>query len=230
MEQRDQNLIFIVGVGAPANLYSDYLEDLKKRLPQKNLKVIEWWNQADFGITALDASIENADAILVCHSGGGTLGLQAIAKWPNNIKKIIMLDSQFLHKRPPLLTVSQILDVMLSQDDSTIKNKVKAAYAPIIDDDLIFNKSLNFAIAWVNKQFDSACLKLNTMAAHTALFMGFTNSGYQALSGEEKNTLLAFWKRFGVDVKFLPINHFDLIDKKHAVTINQMIVSWLNKS
>ena len=46
-----QLVVFIVGLGAPATLYSDYLDNLKNPLPQTKLLVLEWWNQDDYGIS-----------------------------------------------------------------------------------------------------------------------------------------------------------------------------------
>lgn len=228
MDDINKTAVFIVGLGAPASLYADYLNDLKKYLPQTKIFVLEWWNQDDFGINALQSYIGNSDVILLGHSAGGVIALQALAKWPSLVKKIIMLDSHFLHTKNTLLTVSRMLDIMLSKDNLTIKNRVKNAYAPIIDNSLAFNKALDFAIEWVNTSFTQVCTMFNTMPAHSALHIGFTNPGYQILSDEDKKVLLLLWEKFNVDVKFLPMNHFDLIDDKYAASINQLIAAWIN--
>jgi len=220
--------IFIVGLCAPASLYADYLDDLKKHLPQTKLFVLEWWNQDDFGVNALQSYIGNSEVILIGHSAGSVIALQALARWPDLVKKIIMLDSHFLHSQNALPSVSRMLDIMLSKDDSTIKNKVKSAYSPIVDNSLVFNKALKFAMEWVNASFNQVCPMFNTMPAHSALHIAFTNSGYQILNAEDKKALSALWERFSVDVKFLSMSHFDLIDGKYAASINQLIAFWLS--
>lgn len=220
-------IVFIVGLGAPASLYTEYLEDLKKRLPETQIMVLEWWNQADFGMNKLQRFIGNSEVVLLAHSAGGVIALQALAKWPEQIKKIIMLDSHFLHTRKELPTVKSILDIMLSHDSPAIRHNVKNAYAPIIDNDLVFNDAFKFAIDWVNNSFDQACDNLKMMPKHSALHIGFTNSSYQLLNGEDEKTALALWGKSNVDTEFLPMNHFDLIDANHAADINQKIVDWL---
>lgn len=227
MDDINKVAVFIVGLGASASLYADYLDNLKKYLPQTKLFVLEWWNQDDFGISALQSYIGNSNVILIGHSAGGVIALQAVAKWPALVKKIILLDSHFLRTKNTLLTVSRMLDTILSKTNLTIKNKVKNAYAPIIDNSLAFNKALEFAVEWVNTRFDQVCTMFNTMPAHSALQIGFTNSGYQILNDEDERVLLAFWEKFSVDVKFFPMNHFDLIEDQYAAGINQLIADWL---
>jgi thioesterase domain-containing protein len=138
-----------------------------------------------------------------------------------------MLDSHFLRSKKSLITVSGMLDIMLSKDNTTIKNKVKNAYAPIIDNSSDFDKALTYAVEWVNTHFDQACAMFNTMPEHSALHIGFTNSSYQLLSAEDKKAALASWAQFNVDVKFSPMNHFDLVDEKYAASVNQLIAAWL---
>jgi pimeloyl-ACP methyl ester carboxylesterase len=222
-------VIFIVGLGAPASLYSDYLSDLKKQLSQIKIFVLEWWNQDDFGFSELRSYIGNSSVTLVCHSAGGSIGLQAFAKWPNLVKKMIMLDSHFLRSKTTLLTVNRMLDIILNNDHVIINNKVKSAYAPIVDNSLFFNKALNFAVEWVNTSFDQTCALFNMMPDHSGLFIGFSNTHYQMLNAEDKKALYEIWEKFNVDVKFLPMNHFDLIDVKYAIMINQLIADWLGE-
>lgn len=228
MDDINKKLIFIVGLGAPASLYTNYLDSLKKHLPQSKLLVLEWWNQDDFGINALQSSIDNSEVMLIGHSAGSVLALQALSKWTDLVKKIIMLDSHFLRTKKTLHSVSRMLEIMLCNDNSSIKNRVKSAYAPIINNSLAFNKALEYAIEWVNTSFDQICNMLPTMPKHSALHIGFTNSGYQILDTADEKALLTLWEKFNVDIHFLPMNHFDLIDTKHAEIINQLIASWLN--
>lgn len=223
-----KNVVFIVGVGAPANLYADYFDDLKKRLPHITLFVLEWWKEDDFGINTLKSYINNSDVILIGHSAGSVLALQALVNWPCLVKKIIMLDSHFLRARNSLPTVSHMLDIILSKSNPTIKNKVENAYAPLLKNDLAFNSALTFAIEWVNDNFDRVCHIVAKMQEHSALHIGFTNSVYQILDAEDEKALLALWGKFGVDVKCFPMTHFDLINNKHAAIINQFIASWLH--
>lgn len=222
-----KNTVFLVGLGAPTSLYADYLTNLKKNLPQTSIHVLEWWNQADFGIETLQSFMDNSEVTLIGHSGGSVIALQAFAKWPTLVKKIIMIDSHFLHTRHSLPTVSQMLDIMLSNDNLTIQNQVKDAYMPIINDDLIFNKAFQFAIDWVNDYFDEVCSTLNTLPPHSVLQIGLTNSSYQKMSIIDKKSLITLWGKYHVDVECLPINHFDLIDTKCAAAINQLIIDWL---
>src|SRR3990167_5770225 len=199
MDATPKILVFIVGLGAPANLYRDYLDDLQTRLPQTQLMVLEWWNQADFGINKLQSYIGNSEVVLVGHSAGGVIALQALAKWPEQIKKIIMLDSHFLHTRKALPTVKSILDIMLSHDSPAIRHNVKNAYAPIIDNDLVFNDAFKFAIDWVNNSFDASCENLKILPSHSALHIGFTNSSYQLMNDEDQKTALVLWGKSNVD-------------------------------
>ena len=224
----NKTAIFIVGLCAPASLYADYLDNLKKHLPQTKLFVLEWWNQDDFGVSALQSYIGNSEVILIGHSAGSVIALQALARWPDLVKKIIMLDSHFLHSQSALPSVSGMLEIMLSKDDSTIKKRVKSAYAPIIDNSIVFDKALKFAIGWVNASFDQVCPMFNAMLAHSALQIAFTNSGYQVLNAEDKKALSALWGKFSVDVEFLTMNHFDLIDEKYAASVNRLIALWLD--
>src|SRR5437773_2368557 len=137
MEAIIQRVIFLVGLGAPASLYANYLDDLKKRLPQTNIVALEWWNQADFGVNALQSEINNSEVMLIGHSGGSVLALQALATMPGLVKRIIMLDSHFLHTRNALPTVSRALDIMLSQSSSSVAKQVKNAYLPLINHDVM---------------------------------------------------------------------------------------------
>lgn len=227
MDSIIKKVIFIVGLGTPADLYTDYLDDLKKQMPQIELLVLAWWNQDDFGINLLRSYIDDSHVILIAHSAGGVIAFQALAKWPELIKKIIMLDSHFLRTPHALSTVAHMLDTILSKDNKVIQDKVKNAYAPILHDDATFNKALKFAVNWVNEHFDPSCNLLKMMPAHSVLFIGFTNSNYQILNDKDKSVLLRIWNKFNVDVKFFLINHFDLIESKSANDINQLIVDWL---
>lgn len=221
-------IIFIVGLGAPAHLYADYLQNLKTLLPQSELLVLEWWSQDDFGMTQLQEYIGNSEVVLIGHSAGGSIALQAMMKWPALVKKIIMLDSHFLRTKNTLLSISRILDIMVNQDNVTIQNKVKDAYAPVVANSTQFTNALNYAIDWVNSSFDQACLHFNKMSAYSALLISFTNASYQMLDENDEIALLTQWKKFNVDVESLPMNHFDLIDKKHAAEINHLLVDWLH--
>lgn len=229
LREVNKKVIFLVGLGSPASLYEDYFDDLKKNLPKIKLFVCEWWNQEDFGINSLQSYIDGSEVILIAHSAGGVIALEALAKWPSFVKKIILLDSHFLRTMNTLPTVNHMLDIMLRNDDSVIKDRVKNAYAPIIDNSVVFNKALKFAIDWVNSRFHQVSSKINAMPAHSVLFIGFSNSGYQILNPEDEKALLITWKKFNVAPKFLPMNHFDLIDTKYATQINQLLSKWLIK-
>lgn len=226
-DRMTQKIIFIVGLGAPACLYSDYLEDLKKQFPRAKVEVLEWWNQEDFGANRLQSCMDNSQTILIGHSAGGTIALQAFSKWPELVKKVIMLDSHFLRKGNALSNVSRALDSMISKANVTTQNRVKEAYAPILKNDIIFNKALTFAMKWVNEHFDRVCPLFNTMPVHSGLHVGFTNSSYDLLGEKDKKALLTSWEKFNVDVAFLPMGHFDLIDSKCATSVNQIIVDWI---
>jgi pimeloyl-ACP methyl ester carboxylesterase len=228
MNSVTQTIIFLVGLGAPANLYDDYLDDLRKKLPQTKLFVLEWWSQNDFGLRILQSYIGDSELILIGHSGGSVIALQALEKWPNSIKKIVMLDSHFLRTHQSLPTVARMLDIILINNKLSIQNKIRAAYAPLLINDVAFTKALNYAIQWVNERFDMTCHSLNTLPSHSVLFIGFTNSSYQILNNEEINALSVQWKKINVDVNFFAINHFDLIENKNASVINQVIATWLS--
>lgn len=227
MSHLNKIAVFLVGIGAPASLYVDYLDDLKAHLPETNVLILEWWKQDDFGINALQSYIGKSEMMLIGHSAGSVIALQALAKWPASVKKIVMLDSHFQRSRNALPTVSGMLEIMLSCDPTELQDRVKSAYAPILKDDLVFNRALEFAIEWVNDSFDQACTLLSAMPAHSALQIGFTNLAYQMLSPEDEKVLFALWEKFSVDVECLPMNHFDLIDERSASSINQVIAGWL---
>lgn len=229
MNSINQRIIFIVGLGAPASLYDDYLEDLKKKMPQAEILVLEWWSQKDFGFHTLQFYMNHSNVILVAHSGGSVIALQALEKWPDQIKKIVMLDSHFLRTQKTLPTVTRMLDVMLKDDDIQIQNKVRQAYAPVVDDDIAFNQAFHWAVQWVNEKFELTCHLLNAMPMHSVLFIGFTNASYQILNPEEQNALSTLWKKFHVDIYFVLISHFYLIEKMSANAINQIIVDWLSE-
>jgi pimeloyl-ACP methyl ester carboxylesterase len=224
---KKNTIIFFVGLGAPANLYTHYLNDLRKRLPQTQLQVFKWWNQQDFDINILKSYIENTNVTFIGHSGGSVVSLKALMKWPHLIEKIIMLDSHFLKSRDSLPSVSDTLEIMLKHDNSIIQEHVKNAYKPVIENPANFNNAFQSAITWVNTWFNEACELLSTLPAHSALHIGFTNSRYEKLNIEDKKTLEVFWNKYHVDVKTFLINHFDLIDVKEAAAINQCIVEWL---
>lgn len=79
--------LFFVGIGAPAHLYTDYLDDLKNRLPETKLHVIEWWNQPDFDTREIESYIDHSELTLIAHSAGGVIALQVLEKWFNFVKK-----------------------------------------------------------------------------------------------------------------------------------------------
>lgn len=230
MDDIDIKVVFLVGVGAPASLYKDYLDNLKKHLPKAKVFVLEWWNQEDFGISQLQSYIGNSEVMLIGHSAGSVIALQALMKWPAFVTKIVMLDSHFQRSKNALPTVSRMLEVMLSNNKPSIKNKIETAYAPHIDDASNFNKALSFAIEWVNTSFDSARNLFNVMPAHSALLIGFTNMSYRIMSSDDETTLTQSWKNFNVDVKSIPMNHFDLIDARYGESINQLIRNYVCKA
>lgn len=225
-----ENIVFIVGLGAPENLYKNYLVNLKKYLPQTEIFILEWWKQADFGVKALKSYIGNSKTILIAHSAGGVIALQALIQNPASVKKIIMLDSHFLSSKSALPTVSHMLDLMLIKDKENIKIAVEFAYAPILANNVAFNKALEFAIEWVNQYFNQACAQLKMTLPHSALHLGFTNSSYQVLNPEDEKAALQFWNKFNVDASTLPMGHFDLIDEMNADSINQVIMKFFEKN
>jgi hypothetical protein len=155
------------------------------------------------------------------------VALQALKRWPEAIKKIIMLDSHFLRTRNTLPTVERMLDIMFSEGDTALHHRVREAYEPLIENDALFNKALKFAIEWVNNYLDEACVLLKERTPHFTLLLGFTNSSYEKLKTEEEQALRASWEKFNVDVKCLPMNHFGLIDAAQGALINQWILTWL---
>jgi pimeloyl-ACP methyl ester carboxylesterase len=228
MKEVAPTVIFIVGLGAPASIYTAYLENLRSHLPQMELHILEWWKQTDFGVAGLQSTMEGKEVIVIGHSAGSVLALQAFSKGPGQIKKIIMLDSHFLRTQSALPGISQMLDLMLNQDDAATQNKVRAAYAQVVENDSSFKAALQFAVDWVNAYFDQVCPQLKAMPQSSVLYIGFTNPTYQKLNAENEEALLASWKKWGVDVEFFPSNHFDLIEVEQAAAINQLIADWLN--
>lgn len=228
MKDKSRAVIFLVGLGAPASMYACYLDNLKSYLSLKACHVIEWWSQNDFGISELQSCMADSEAILIGHSAGGAVALHALEKWPNQVKKVIMLDSHFLRSADKLSSVSGMLEVMLQNDNVFLQDKVKNAYATVVKNDRVFRVALKYAIQWVNESFDQACMLTATMPAHSILFVGFTDSGYQSLDAEGVNKLSYYWDKFGVDVKFIPMGHFDLVDEQYADIINQSLAGWLS--
>lgn len=220
-------VIFIVGIGAPAELYIDYLADLKEQISPTKLWVLEWWNQHDFGMNLLQSYIDNSEVILIGHSSGSNLALQALIKWPKLVKKIIMLDPHFLRTTHTLPTVARMLDVILSEDNRVTQERVTKAYEPLINNDATFNNALKYAINWVHEDFDKSCNLLKTFPTHSVLFIVFTNSNYQIVNDGSKKIIRDLWENFNVDLRFLPTHHFDLIENKCARSINQLIKDWL---
>lgn len=122
-----------------------------------------------------------------------------------------------------------MLDTILNNASMSLKNKVEKAYAPLLKNNSAFNQALLFAIEWTNNDFEKMGAILKKMKPHSALYIGCTNSSYQLLNRDEEKALNQQWGNWLVDSTFLPMNHFDLIDKIHAKIINQFIFDWLAK-
>ena len=98
-------------MGAPVNLYNNLAQGFRRYFPNAKLHILAWWDLADFGSKVINDLLQNSQAILLAHSAGGIIALQALDKFPANVKKLIMLDTHVIFAR-----VIHILFALYLQD------------------------------------------------------------------------------------------------------------------
>ncbi len=226
MPHKTNTIVFLVGLGAPNELYNDLIKNIKEHIPHDIFHVLEWWNQDDFGKKALNQYLENTNALLIGHSAGGSIAIQALADSPDVVRQVVMLDSHTLKGIKQLPSIEKFLDILLSHDDEEIINQVRNAYAPLIKDSSAFDRTLEFLSEWVKNDLTTVCTSIKAMSDHRVLHMGFTNSQYEVLDAEHENELKNFWGQYHFDTEFLPMSHFDLIKPRFAKMIVQKISEW----
>jgi pimeloyl-ACP methyl ester carboxylesterase len=220
-------VIFLVGLGSSADLYSELLHNLHEQFPQAEFSIIEWWKHPDFGMGDLKVKLQNSNAILIGHSGGGMLALKAFAEWPGQVQRIIMLDSHIIHQISKLPSVDQMLTIMLAGDSPGVKQQIENAYASVKKDDTQFYQAFTYVVAWVNSDFERVAMNINKMPPHFVLHVGFTDSNYKTLGSAAMTTENELWGKYGMDVTCMPMNHFDLVDSSRAMALSRLISVWL---
>ncbi|HSW71741.1 MAG TPA: alpha/beta hydrolase [Gammaproteobacteria bacterium] len=221
------NCIILVGLGAPSSLYATLSENISKTQPQFPIQILNWWDCADFGKQDLENATRNKQTLLIAHSAGGVIALQAIADAPQNIKRVIMLDTHALSKITHLLQVEHLLEIVLSGSDPKVRNQVIQAYQPIINRHQSFDASLQFAANWANTRLDETGKQIQQMAPHRVLHIGFTDSSYQLLDQAHEAEQRAFWIKYQIDKEFMPMHHFDLVLQEQAAAITSQMMTWL---
>jgi len=227
MPRETNTIVFLVGVGAPIELYNDLIESIREQIPHEAFHVLEWWNQDDFGKNELNRYLQNTSAILIGHSAGGSMAIQALADSPDVVRRVVMLDSHTLKGMKPLPSIEKFLDILLSRDSAEVIDKVRNAYASVVKDSRAFDRALEFLSEWVKNDLPEVCSIIKAMQDHMVLHMGFTNSQYQVLDVEHENELKIFWGQYNFDTQFLPMSHFDLIEPSRAKLVVHKISSWL---
>lgn len=220
-------LIFIAGVGAPVDAYTHLIKRLQESIPHQSFHLLEWWSQDDFGEKALSKFVADGDAILVGHSSGGSMAIEALVQSPDKIKKVIMLDSHRLQSMSPFPPVEKMLEIMLGQDSPEIKRLVEQTYAPIILNSAVFLKAVNYLSQWVKNDFERVAAAIQKMPAHTVLHVGFTDNHYQILDATHEKEQEALWGKYNIDVECLPMTHFDLLSADKTDIIMKLLISWL---
>ena len=229
MPREKNSIVFLAGLGAPIELYSDLIETIRTQIPHKKFHVLEWWSQHDFGKNELNRYLQNPNTILIGHSAGGSMSIQALADSPDVVRWVVMLDSHTLKGMSQLPSIEKFLDIILSCDSKEVIDKVRKAYVPLANDSKPFDRALLFLSEWVKNDFPKVCSAIKTMQDHTVLHMGFTDSQYQVLDAEHEKELSIFWGQNNFDTQFLPMTHFELILASRANMIVQEIADWLNR-
>ena len=221
-----RSIVILTGLGAPISLYQQLADDLRSALPKQDIHIINWWEHEDFGQEILAKTIRNTQTILIAHSGGGVIALQALMQSPELVKRAILLDTHFLHKIPSL-TIDAMLETMLQHDNPEIKNRILEAYEPTIKNSASFFRSFHYALGWVNSSFKECLTSIQKMPAHTVFHIGFTDSSYQALDSQHIIQNQALWNPYKVDTESMPMSHFDLVIPTQAKRVASGIIKWL---
>lgn len=230
MPRETNTIIFLVGLGAPIELYNNLIENIREQVPHKAFHVLEWWNQDDFGKNELNRYLQQTSTILIGHSAGGSMAIQALVDSPDVVQRVVMLDSHTLKGMKPFPPIEKFLDILLARDSAETIEKVRTAYIPVINDTTAIDRALEFLSAWVKNDFPEVCTTIKAMQDHTVLHMGFTDSHYQVLDTEHEIELKNFWGQYNFDTQFLPMSHFDLITPSSAKLIAHKISEWLDQT
>ena len=176
MPNETTTIVFLAGLAAPVQLYSHLVENIRQQIPHGVFHVLEWWNQDDFGKKELNRYLQNTSAILIGHSSGGSMAIQALADSPDVVQRVVMLDSHTLIGMKPLPSIEKFLDIVLSPDSAEIIDKVRNAYAPVVKDSTAFDRAFEFLSQWMKNDLPKVGSAIKVMQGHTVLHMGFTNS------------------------------------------------------
>ena len=220
-------VIFLVGLGASADLYAPLMQDFRAQWPQAQCSILEWWSKPDFGMSDLKLALQDSKTILIGHSAGGIMALNAFAQWPDQVQRIIMLDSHIIHNTNKLPSIAKMLEIMVSDGSPEIAKRIENAYAPLIQNDSQFQKAFSFVVQWVNADFETAATKIKSQPPHFVLHIGFTDGNYKMLGSRALPAQQEIWGKYGMDVKCMPMNHFDMIDAQRAEALAELIKGWL---
>jgi pimeloyl-ACP methyl ester carboxylesterase len=227
MPNKSNTIVFLAGLGAPIQLYHPLLEIIREQIPHQAFHTMEWWNQNDYGKNEIQRYLQHSNAILIGHSSGGSMAIQALVDSPDKIQRVVMLDSHAPTATKPLPSIEKFLDTILSPDSTEIIAKVRNAYAPLVNDSTAFDRAFEYLSQWVKYDLPKVGSTIKSMQDHTVLHMGFTNSHYQVLDAKEEHELITLWGQYHFDTQFLPMSHFELIKPSHAKIVVEKISSWL---
>lgn len=219
------NILFLVGIGAPTEIYQPLLQQLQQCYSLAKITSLNWWQQADFGRQDIETALQDRQTVLVGHSAGGVVALQAWQRWSQLVQKIVMLDSHIIYRASKLPSIDKMLSVMLEGDNETLKQIISQAYAPVKSNDTQFYSAFTTLVQWVNSDFELVAAKIKQKPAF-ALHVGFTDTNYKKYNDDTIQQEQTIWGKYGVDVRCLPMNHFDLIESQHAREISKVIADW----
>lgn len=228
MSRDIESIIFLAGLGAPIAIYNDFIQLLRDQIPHKTFHTLEWWQQQDFGSKELAGFLQDKHSILIGHSAGGSIALNALAHSPESIQRVIMLDSHTLKGMNKLPSIESFLAILLSQDSHEVIERVGEAYQLVVNDPAQFDRALLFVSAWVKDDLAQVFAKIESMDTHTVLHIASTDAHYKMLDEENKKEVMRFWSQHRIDAECIPMTHFDLIMPDHASSIVKAISRWLD--
>lgn len=223
--QSISNILFLVGIGANAEIYQPFLQELQHQYPHAKLQTLVWWQEQDLGMKSIHNLLQDKKTLLIGHSAGGVIALKTFQQWPQLVQKIVMLDSHIIHQTNKLPSIEKMLSVMLEGDTPATQKIVQQAYAQVVQDDTQFYQAFHALVQWVNSDFELVAARFNSMPKFV-LHVGFTDCNYKKYEADAMRTEQEVWGKFGIDVRCLPMNHFDLIEPAQARVINKLIADW----
>lgn len=218
------SIIFLVGIGAPANLYHYLVTNIVEQFGI-DVKTIVWWDQDDCGVKELDSILKDKKVLLVGHSAGGIIALQALERHPNSITNLIMLDSHIVHSSKFTPKMPDFLESMIKNNNSSVIDAVNEAYIPVLQDPSDFDASIKKIITWNDTNLSKVLAKIKSKS-HSVFYISCTDQHYQMHDDNSEHEMLDVWKESGIDLFFMPMNHFDLILPQFAKNISIQIANW----